>query len=117
MYRAEVKFGGWIAIADAAAQAPDAAGVMQARGNELIEYPSGRSAMVLYGHSGADSLRAWVTEAGDAELRRAAAAGATWIRFAGTADPAATCARLLHDFAERFGSLPYANASTGDPRS
>lgn len=95
---------------DAAPAAPEAPGVLQARAVSLLEYPKGKSAMVLYAASPlGESLRGFLTGTGGMLLRRAEAAGARWIRFAETADPDATCGRLLSRFSERFGAAPVAN--------
>lgn len=72
--------------------------------------------MVLYAGSGEDeTLRRYVAERGRAQLRRAADAGARWIRFGVTQHPGAVCARLLDVFATRFGAPPTVNqAAPGD---
>lgn len=109
-----MRFGAWHPIEDAAAAAPPAAGVLQARAERVIAYPAGRSAMILYTHSGETGLRAFLGGAGAALLGRAAAAGARHVRFAETPEPAAACARLLARFVERFGAPPRANAERGN---
>ena len=103
-------FGTWYPIDSAETSAPDAAGVLQARAEGILDYESGRSAMVLYACSGADeTLRRYVAGAGARDLRRAMAAGARWIRFAAAAEPRAEMDRLLKGFVERFGAPPICN--------
>lgn len=55
-----MKFGPWYPLAEAAQHAPAAAGLFQVRlASGLLDYPTGRSAMVHYGWSDSD-LRAEV---------------------------------------------------------
>ena len=83
-----------------------------ARADDLIAYPQGRSAMVFYAHCPSDgSLRDFIAGLGAADLRRASAAGARWIRFAETSEPEDDFERLLDHFVERFGAPPLANGS------
>lgn len=106
-------FGAWHPISDAALAAPEAAGVLQARAEGVMDYRVGRSAMVMYACTGPDeTLRRFVAGRGARELARAVNAGARWIRFAETADPNGELDRLLKGFVERFGSLPISNAGT-----
>jgi hypothetical protein len=107
-----VRFGEWHPIESAAASAPDGPGVLQMRADDLLEYPRGKSAMVLYAHSASDgSLRGYLGGAGAADLGRAASAGARWIRFAETSEPEDDFERLLDHFVERFGAPPLGNGS------
>jgi hypothetical protein len=116
VYPQSVQFGAWEPIDSAAATAPDAAGVLQLRSDELLEYPRGRSAMVFYAHCpSGGSLRELVTGPGAADLRRGKEAGARWIRFAETSDPEAAFERLLDHFIERFGAPPVGNAPAAPP--
>jgi hypothetical protein len=111
VYPRSVQFGDWQPIESAAATAPDASGVLQARSDDLLEYPHGRSAMVYYSHCpSGGTLRALVTGPGASDLMRAAAAGARWIRYAETSDPEAAFERLVDHFIERFGAPPVGNA-------
>lgn len=104
-------FGAWHPISDAAAAAPEAAGVLQTRAEGVMDYRAGRSAMVLYACTAPDeTLRRFVAGRGARELSRAVNAGARWIRFAEAADPQRELERLLEGFVERFGSLPISNA-------
>jgi hypothetical protein len=118
VYPRLVKFGVWHPIETAAAMAPDEPGVLQTRSDDLLAYPRGRSAMVLYGHSASEgSLRTFVNGAGAVDLGRAAGAGARWIRFAETSEPEEDFERLLDHFVERFGSAPVANEGPTGPAS
>jgi hypothetical protein len=110
-----VHFGAWHPISEAGAAAPEAAGVLQTRAEGVMDYRAGRSAMVLYACTTPDeTLRRFVAGRGARDLARAQAAGARWIRFAESGEPAAELDRLLKGFVERFGSLPISNA--GSPR-
>jgi hypothetical protein len=109
-----VHFGVWHPISQAGTAAPDAAGVLQTRAEGVMDYRSGRSAMILYACSAADeTLRGFVAGRGARELDRAISAGARWIRFAPTPEPRRELIRLLEGFVERFGSPPISNAGTG----
>lgn len=105
-----MQFGLWHPIAEAAARAPDAAGVLQTRTEEVMDYRTGRSAMVLYACSPpGETLRGFVGAAGAARVQEASRAGARWIRFAETDAPDAEMRRLLGLFVERFGGPPIGN--------
>jgi hypothetical protein len=107
-----VHFGVWHPISQAGTAAPEAAGVLQTRAEGVMDYRSGRSAMVLYACSAADeTLRGFVAGRGARELDRAISAGARWIRFAPTPNPRRELDRLLEGFVERFGSPPISNAA------
>jgi hypothetical protein len=93
--------------------APEQPGVLQVRAEDLLDYPTGRSAMLFYDHTAPDvSLRAHLTGPGAAALRKAEAVGARWIRFAETVEPKLECQRLLANFIERFGSAPLRNSGS-----
>jgi hypothetical protein len=105
-----VQFGPWHAITDAAATAPATSGVLQVRGDELHQYPAGRSAMMLYVACTPDeTLRTLVEGRARPLLERAVSSGARWIRFAITREAEAAGARLLGRFVERFGAAPTIN--------
>ena len=105
-----VRFGAWHPLAGAAEAAPARPGVLQARADDLLVFPRGKSAMVLYASSAADEpLAAFVAGPGAPLVTLAASLGARWVRYAEAADPAAARDRLLRQFLERFGSLPAAN--------
>jgi hypothetical protein len=109
-----VHFGAWHPINEAGVNAPESAGVLQARAEGIMDYATGRSAMVLYACSPpGETLRGFVGGRGARQLRRAEAAGARWIRFAEAPDPSGELERLLRTFQERFGSLPINNAGAG----
>jgi hypothetical protein len=99
-----VRFGPWYPLAEAAAHAPAAEGVLQLRlADGVLDYPRGKSAMVHYAHA--------------ADIRAAAVAFA-----AGYTGPALVCrhldpegeavdlaafhAKVLGEFVNRFGSSP-----------
>jgi hypothetical protein len=102
-------------MAERAAVAPETPGVLQVRSDALEAYPRGRSAMLLYAHTGADldlTLRRYLAAAPEVEaaaLARAVRRGGRWIRFGASTSPEADCARLLGQFTERFGAPPVAN--------
>jgi hypothetical protein len=109
-----VHFGVWHPISQAGTAAPEAAGVLQTRAEGVMDYRSGRSAMILYTCCDAgETLRGFVAGRGARELDRAISAGARWIRFAQTENPRGELDRLLEGFVERFGSPPISNAGTG----
>ena len=96
----------------ALAAAPAAPGVLQARAEQVLPYPRGKSAMVFYGASADDEdLRGYVTGRGAGELRQAGAAGARFVRFGVTERPQPELERLLGQFVARFGAPPAGNAS------
>jgi hypothetical protein len=108
-----VHFGVWHPISQAGTAAPDAAGVLQTRAEGVMDYRSGRSAMVFYACTAADeTLRGFVAGRGARELDRAISAGARWIRFAPTPEPRRELERLLEGFVERFGSPPISNSAS-----
>jgi hypothetical protein len=98
-----MRFCAWYPLDDAAGHAPAERGVLQVRAPELLAYPSGKSAMVHY-------------ELAD-DVRTAAVAfarghgGRGWlcrhtIEVGAADDVAAHHARLVRDFATRFGAHP-----------
>ena len=107
-----VHFGVWHPISQAGTAAPEAAGVLQTRAEGVMDYRSGRSAMILYACSDVgETLCGFVAGRGARELDRAISAGARWIRFAQTDNPRAELDRLLEGFVERFGSPPISNGA------
>ena len=108
-----VHFGVWHPISQAGTAAPEAAGVLQTRAEGVMDYRSGRSAMVLYACSGAGR--------DPARLRggpRRARAGPR--HLGGRAldpvrrrrpSPRRELDRLLEGFVERFGSPPISNSA------
>ena len=98
-----MKFGAWIPLAEAVA--PPGPGVLQARCDQIFDYPKGKSAMVRYD---ADE------ELGRALARlRAEPSGATLVRFASIDDPRPRLERLVREFEDRFGSKP--RSARGEP--
>jgi len=109
-----VQFSAWHKLDDAGRLAPALPGVLQARAERLLPYPTGRSAMVFYDASrGGASLADWVGEGGGGRegLSRARLFGASLVRFAASAarTPEAELERLCASFRERFGRAPLAN--------
>lgn len=82
----------------------------------LVQYPTGKSAMVFYGKTDdRKSLRKAVEEdwfaAGKQEIRAQwGAIGPLVFRWAATADPDPEHLRRLTLFVERFGRIPWGNA-------
>jgi hypothetical protein len=117
-YAARVHFGSWHPITEASSQAPESSGILQVRAEGVMDYETGRSAMVMYACSPpGETLRGFVGGRGGRQLRRAVAAGARWIRFAEVPDPEAELDRLLRGFVERFGSPPINNAANSARRA
>ena len=105
-----VVFGPWQPLAEALVTAPLAPGVLQVRGDRVLDLPLGKSAMILYAASAAgESLADFVAGAGAPLLVRAAGRGALYVRFAPAEAPGAALTRLLDRFRERFGALPAVN--------
>jgi hypothetical protein len=98
-----MRFCAWYQLDEAADHAPAARGVLQVRVPQLLDYPTGKSAMVHY--QLADDVRA-------AAIAYAAAhAGRGWlcrhtIEVGERDDVAAHHARLVRDFTARFGAAP-----------
>jgi hypothetical protein len=92
-------FGRWQKLA--AATLPRRRGVLQARlATGLLDYPTGKSAMVYYDAD--DDLSQAL-----ARLGAAIPPGAdVLVRFAECPAPAAELRRLLDDFTRRFGAAP-----------
>ena len=99
-----VQFGRWYPLAEAGDHTPEGEGVLQLRlASGLLDYPRGKSAMVLYAH--APDLRAAARA-----LAGAHAARDLWCRHLLEVDPAvdlaAFCAKLREEFERRFGAPP-----------
>lgn len=109
-----MNFGTWYQLLEAPVAAPVAPGVLQARAEQPLPYPRGKSAMIYYGATTAgEDLRGYVTGRGAAALRQAGDAGAHFVRFGTTDRPESELERLLGQFAARFGTPPVANATAG----
>jgi hypothetical protein len=98
-----VRFGPWYPLAEAGDLAPPQEGVLQLRlAHGLLDYPTGKSAMVAYRH--AADVRAVAqalarTYPGDLLCRHL-------IEFPAATDLGAFCAKLREDFVRRFGRAP-----------
>lgn len=111
-YLRAVRFGPWHPLESALDAAPDEPGVLQARAEVLLDFPSGRSAMVLYAATPPDeALRTSVGGRLSTALARAAELGARYVRFGQSPAPDSDLLRLLRDFEERFGAPPPGNAA------
>ena len=101
-YNDHVQFGRWYPLAEAGDHTPQSEGVLQLRvASGLVDYPRGKSAMVLYAH--AHDLRA------AARVLAGAYAGQDlWCRHLIEVDPtidlATFCAKLRDEFERRFGA-------------
>ncbi len=97
-----MRFGPWHRLHDAAAAAPPTSGVLQVRREHgLVDYPRGKSAMILY--APADDLQAACAALAAAHPR------APWLcRFNAETltNRGEAAARLIADFAARFGGPP-----------
>jgi hypothetical protein len=98
-----VRFGPWYPLADAGDLAPAEEGVLQIRlAHGLLDYPTGKSAMVAYRH--APDVRAAARALardlpGDLLCRHL-------IEFPAASDLAGFCAKVRQDFVRRFGRAP-----------
>jgi hypothetical protein len=100
-----VPFCPWYPLADAAAHAPAAEGVLQLRVTEgLVDYPTGKSAMVHYEH--ARDVRAAAIALAARHAKRALLCRHLEIEPGAAVDVAAFHARVLADFIRRFGTAP-----------
>lgn len=98
-----MRFGPWYPLAEAGDLAPPEEGVLQLRiAQGLLDYPTGKSAMVAYRHASdlcAEAQALAVTFPGDLLCRHL-------IEILPATDLAAFCAKLREDFARRFGRAP-----------
>lgn len=102
-----MQFGPWYPLRDAGDHTPDGENVLQLRiRSGLLDYPRGKSAMVLYHHAG---------DARGAALALATVHGAHGerdllcrhlIEIESATDLAAFYAKLSEEFVRRFGALP-----------
>jgi hypothetical protein len=97
-----IGFSRWRSF-DEVGEAPQVAGVFQIKVQQLLAYPSGKSAMVYYGSG--DDLRAALTRVAPSLERF----GEIVWRVFETASHAAELARHLKQFTERFGAVPAGN--------
>jgi hypothetical protein len=97
-----VRFCPWYPLADAAAHAPAGEGVLQLRlAAGLVDYPTGKSAMVHYEHAADVCTRA-------CQLARDLAGRDLLCRHLepSDTDPAQFHAKVRADFVRRFGAPP-----------
>lgn len=106
-----MKFGPWYPLDDGPAHAADGPGVFQIRAQDLLDYPTGKTAMVHY--QLARDVR------GEVSAFAATHGGRGWLcrhtiemSAADVEDIASFFARLVRDFRARFGREP-----TPTPRS
>ena len=96
-----MRFCPWYPLAEAAAHAPAAEGVLQLRVAEgLIDYPRGKSAMIHYEHAADVRAAALTHEAAGVLCRHLE------LEPGDPVDYAAIYAKLLHEFIRRFGAAP-----------
>lgn len=96
------RFCPWYPLAEAAHAAPPAPGVYQIKLPHVIDYPTGKSAMIAYG--AAPDVRAALVEL--AALHPGTPWLARHLEDAAAVDPAAFVAELLATFRRRFGAEP-----------
>jgi hypothetical protein len=98
-----VRFGPWYRLAEAGDLAPAEEGVLQLRlAAGLLDYPTGKSAMVAYRHAldiRAEAQALARAHEGDLLCRHL-------IDIPPATDLAAFCAKLREDFVRRFGRAP-----------
>ena len=100
-----VRFCPWYPLADAAAHAPAAEGVLQVRQAQgLLDYPRGKSAMVHYEH--ALDVRAAATRLAVAHADRALLCRHLEIEPGESVDLATFHAKVREEFVRRFGVPP-----------
>lgn len=100
-----MRFCPWYPLADAAAHAPQGEGVLQVRlAQGLLDYPTGKSAMVHYAH--AVNVRAHATQLAMQHIGRALLCRHLEIEPGETVDPGAFHAKVRDEFVRRFGCPP-----------
>jgi hypothetical protein len=100
-----VRFCPWYPLADADAHAPAGEGVLQLRlADGLLDYPTGKSAMVHYEH--AADVRAAATALAAAHRAEGLLCRHLEIEAGETVDLAAFHAKVFEEFVRRFGSPP-----------
>ena len=104
-YPIPVRFCPWYPLADAAAHAPAAEGVLQLRRAEgLLDYPRGKSAMVHYEY--AANVRAVATALAERHSNEALLCRHLEIDPGEAVDLIAFHAKVLEEFLRRFGCPP-----------
>jgi hypothetical protein len=96
-----LRFTSWYPAEQIAERAPAQPGVFQVRAEQLLEYPTGRSAMVHYGH-GEDLRAAMLAWASEHEFAGARYRHADALARA----PKDALASLISRFVSRFGAPP-----------
>lgn len=100
-----MRFCPWYPLAEAAAHAPVGEGVLQIRVKEgLLDYPTGKSAMVHYEH--AVDVRACATAFAAGHPEPPMLCRHVEIEGTETVDLAALYAKVREEFVRRFGSPP-----------
>jgi hypothetical protein len=101
-----VRFCPWYPLAEAAAAAPAAPGVLQLRlATGLLDYPTGKSARVHY--AAVEDVRAAAVALAAAHVGRGLVCRhLIEIGPDEAVDPARFCAKLEQDFVQRFGARP-----------
>ena len=108
----------WIPLTPASAKSlSDVPGLYEVKvdSKQLVQYPTGKSAMVFYGKTDSrKSLRAaveedWYSPGKEAVRTEWSALGPLVFRWAAAPDPDAEHARRLTLFLERFGRIPWGN--------
>jgi hypothetical protein len=100
-----MRFCPWYPLAEARSRAPAGEGVVQVRLAEgLLDYPTGKSAMVHYEH--AMDLSAAVTRLVEAHAGEALVCRHLEIEPGDAVDLAAFHAKVREEFVRRFGSAP-----------
>jgi hypothetical protein len=100
-----VRFCSWYLLAEAAEHAPAAEGVLQVRLAEgLVEYPTGKSAMVHYEH--ASDVRAAAISLARHHAGEPLLCRHLEIAAGEAVDAAAFHAKVRDDFVRRFGCPP-----------
>jgi hypothetical protein len=102
-----VRFGPWYPLAEAGDLAPAEEGVLQLRlAHGLLDYPTGKSAMVAYRHAADVRAEARALSGALAEALAGDLLCRHLIEIPGDTDLAAFCAKLREDFVRRFGRAP-----------
>lgn len=100
-----MRFCPWYPLAEAGVHAPAAEGVLQVRiADGLVEYPSGKSAMVHYEH--ARDVRAAAVALAGRHGGRALLCRHLELEAGDRGEPAGIHAKVLAEFVRRFGAPP-----------
>ena len=111
-----MRFCPWYPLAEAIAHAPEGEGVLQLRVAEgLLDYPTGKSAMVHYEH--ATDVRAAATALARAHEGAALLCRHLEIEPGETVDLGAFHAKVRDEFVKRFGSEPQWPCISSKPKT